>query len=43
MAEVSNLSKVVDELKTLEGYVKKEIAEQSNLRGGATDGFMPKF
>jgi hypothetical protein len=34
------LSKVNDELKTLEGQVKKEMAEDSKLRGGAVEGFM---
>ena len=41
MAEISNLSKVYDELKALESQVKKELAEKSTLRGGATDGFVP--
>jgi len=40
MAEISQLSKVNDELKTLEGQVKKEMAEDSRLRGGAVEGFM---
>ena len=40
MAEISNLSKVYDELKALESQVKKELAEKSTLRGGATDGFV---
>lgn len=43
MTEVSNLSKVHEELKTLEGMVKKEIAETSTLRGGYTDGYTPNF
>lgn len=42
MAEISNLSKVNDELKALEGQVKKEIAETSTLRAGAVDGFIPQ-
>ncbi len=42
MAEISSLSKVNDELKTLEGQVKKEIAETSVLRAGAVDGFTPQ-
>jgi len=25
----------------IESLVKKEIAEQSNIRGGATEGFVP--
>lgn len=43
MAEVSSLSKVLDELRTLEGMVKKEIAEASSLRGGYEDGYTPNF
>ena len=42
MVEISSLSKVNDELKALEGQVKKELVEDSSLRGGATDGFIPK-
>lgn len=42
MAEISSLSKVNDELKLLEGQVKKEVAEQSILRAGAVEGFIPK-
>lgn len=42
MAEISSLSKVNDELKTLESQVKKEITETSILRAGATDGFIPQ-
>ena len=42
MAEISNLSKVHEELKILEGQVKKELAETSTIRGGVTDGFIPK-
>ena len=43
MTEISSLSKVQDELKTLEGMVKKEIAEASSLRGGYEDGYTPKW
>ena len=43
MAEISSLSKVHDELTSLEGMVKKEISEQSTIRAGATEGFMPNF
>lgn len=43
MAEISSLSKVHDELSTLENMVKKEIAEQSSIRAGAVEGFMPNF
>ena len=42
MAEISNLSKVHEELKILEGQVKKELAETSTIGGGVTDGFIPK-
>ena len=40
MAEISSLSKVQDELNTLEQMVKKEMAESSQLHGGYEDGFM---
>lgn len=43
MAEISSLSKVQDELNTLEAMVKKEMAEQSQLRGGYEDGYTPNF
>lgn len=43
MAEISSLSKVLDELTTLESMVKKEIAETSQLRGGYEDGYTPSF
>lgn len=43
IAEISSLSKVYDELKILEGQVKKEMMETTNIRGGATDGFLPNF
>lgn len=43
MAEISSLSKVHDELTALESMVKKELAEQSTVRGGAVDGFQPNF
>ena len=41
-AELTNLPKVIDQLKQVEGYVKKEMQEQSQVRGGAVDGFTPK-
>lgn len=41
MTEISSLSKVQDELSTLESMVKKEIAESSQLRGGYEDGYQP--
>ena len=43
MAEISSLSKVQDELTTLESMVKKEVAESSTLRGGYEDGYTPNF
>ena len=43
MTEISSLDKVLDELKTLEEQVKKEISEKSKLRAGATEGYMPVF
>ena len=42
MSEISQLSKVNEELKILEGQVKKELAEESKLRGGAVEGFTPQ-
>ena len=43
MAEISGLSKVHDELSTLEEMVKKELVEQSSIRAGAVEGFIPNF
>jgi hypothetical protein len=43
MAEVSSLSKVLDELNTLESMVKKELAETSSVRGDYEDGYLPNF
>jgi hypothetical protein len=43
MAELSSLGKVHDELKDLESRVKKEMAEQSSIRGGAVEGYEPDF
>lgn len=43
MTEISSLSKVNEELKILEGQVKKEIAETSQIRAGAVDGFTPNI
>ena len=43
MAELSSLGKVHDELVDLEGRVKKELTEQSSVRGGAIDGYQPNF
>lgn len=41
MAEISSLSKVHEELKTLESMVKKDLTEVSTIRGGAIEGFEP--
>ncbi len=41
MQEISNLSKVNDELIALEKQVKSEISEASSIRGGGSDGFTP--
>lgn len=41
MTEISNLSKVDEELKILESQCKKDLAESSQLRGGVSDGFIP--
>ena len=40
-AEIQNLPKVLDELKSVEQQVKKEMEEQSQLRGGAIEGYTP--
>lgn len=41
IAEISSLSKVHEELKILEAQVKKELSEQSSIRGGARNGYRP--
>lgn len=43
ISEISNLHKVHEELKTLEGQVKKEMAEKTSLRGGAISGYTPRI
>lgn len=43
IAEISNLSKVHEELKTLETMVKQDLAQTTNIRGGAIEGFEPDF
>ena len=43
MAEISNLHSVHEELKILEGQVKKELSETSSIRGGAVEGYTPRF
>lgn len=40
-AGIQNLPKVLDELKSVEQQVKKEMEEQSQLRGGAIEGYTP--
>lgn len=41
MAEMSNISKVLEELQTLEGLVKKDITENTNMRGNVREDFDP--
>lgn len=41
MKEMAQLHKVHEELVTLENEVKKELTEQSTIRGGGEDGFDP--
>ena len=41
MKEMSQISKVNDELKVLEQQVQKEQQEASAIRAGAVDGFVP--
>ena len=43
ITEVSSLSKVLNELQTLEGMVKKDISVKSSIRAGAVDGYIPSF
>lgn len=43
ITEISSLSKVHEELKILESQVKKELGEQSSIRAGAVDGYLPDF
>ena len=33
--------KQIESLKQIEALVKKEVTEQSQIRGGAVEGFMP--
>lgn len=42
MTEMQNVSKVVEELKTLEFMYKKEQEAESDIRGGAEPGFMDR-
>ena len=39
--EMENASKQIETLKMIESLVKKEMAQQSTIRGGAVEGFMP--
>ena len=41
ISEISSLSKVHEELKILEEQVKKELKDQSSIRGGARNGYRP--
>lgn len=41
MTEMSTLSKVLDELQTLEALVKKDLTDTSNMRGGVAEDFDP--
>lgn len=41
--EMENASKQIESLKMIESLVKKEMAEQSTIRGGATEGFVPNL
>ncbi len=41
MSEMSSVSKVLEELQTLEHLVKKEISESNNMRGGVQEDFDP--
>lgn len=43
IAEISSLHKVHEEMLILESAVKKELSEQSSIRGGAIDGYQPNF
>jgi hypothetical protein len=38
---MENASKQIETLKMIESLVKKEITEQSQIRAGATEGFVP--
>ena len=41
ITEISNLSKVHEELKVLEGMVKADLAQTTSIRGGAVEGYEP--
>lgn len=42
MSEVGGISKIIDELESLEARVKKKAKAVSGLRAGATEGYIPK-
>ena len=42
IAEITNMSKVLEELKILEGQAKREMQEASEIRAGAVDGYIPE-
>lgn len=42
ISEITTMSKVLDELKILEGQAKREMQEQSSIRAGATEGYLPE-
>ena len=39
MAEITSMSKVLEELKILESQAKREMQEQSQIRANAVEGF----
>lgn len=43
IAEMTNVSKVIDELEALEARVKKKTQVATGLRAGAEDGYLPKL
>lgn len=42
IAEITKLDEVHEELQILESRVKKQLSEESSIRGGAEDGFIPQ-
>lgn len=42
MTEITNLSKMLDELDELKSRIKKGSGEDTGIRGGYVDGFVPK-
>lgn len=41
--EIAKLDQVYESLTIMEGRVKKQLAEQSSIRGGAVEGYTPRF